>query len=42
MYLLVGVVELDAAIEKGMDSIRNCRGFTVEEVDAMLKKDFGI
>ena len=34
--------ELDAAIEKGMDSIRNCRGFTVEEVDAMLKKDFGI
>ena len=34
--------KFDAEIAKGMDSIRNGRGFTVEEVDAMLKKDFGI
>lgn len=34
--------ELDAEIAKGMDSVRNGRGFTDDEVDNMLKKDFGI
>ena len=34
--------ELDAEIAKGMDSVRNGRGFTADEVDNMLKEDFGI
>ncbi|MGM9568792.1 MAG: nucleotidyltransferase domain-containing protein [Phascolarctobacterium sp.] len=34
--------ELDAEIEKGMDSIRIGRTFTADEVDVMLKRDFGI
>ena len=32
--------ELDAEIAKGMDSVRNGRGFTEIEVGNMLKKDY--
>ena len=32
--------EFDAEIAKGMDSIRNGRGFTEIEVGNMLKKDY--
>ncbi len=34
--------ELDAALEKGMKSVREGRTHTLDEVDAELKKKFGI
>ena len=34
--------ELDAKIAKGIDSVRNGRGLTADEVDNMLKNDFEI
>lgn len=34
--------ELDAELWKGLDSLKNGRGYTADEVDAMLSKEFGI
>ena len=34
--------EFDAEIAKGIDSVRNGRGLTADEVDNMLKNDFEI
>ncbi len=34
--------QLDAELQKGLDSMKNGRTYTEEEVDAMLAKEFGI
>lgn len=34
--------ELDRELEKGMESIRNGRVFTMDEVDTRLAREFGI
>ena len=34
--------ELDAELEKGMESVKEGRVYTAEEVDAELKREFGI
>lgn len=34
--------ELDAALQKGVDSIRSGKGISADEVDAALMKEFGI
>ena len=34
--------ELDAELMKGIESIKNDRGYTVDEVDAELAEEFGI
>lgn len=34
--------ELDEELQKGMDSMKTGRTYSVEEVDAALKKEFGI
>ena len=34
--------EVDAELMKGMDSLKSGRAYTVDEVDAELKREFGI
>lgn len=34
--------ELDAELQKGMEDIRNGRTYTMDEVDKMFQKEFGI
>ena len=34
--------ELDKEIAKGMESVKNGKGYTADEVDRMLNKEFGI
>ena len=34
--------QLDLELQKGFDSLNNSKVFTADEVDEMLKKEFGI
>lgn len=34
--------EIDSELMKGIESLNDNRGFTIEEVDAELKREFGI
>ena len=34
--------QLDAELQKGVDSLKNVKGLTSDEVDSMLRKEFGI
>lgn len=34
--------QLDFELQKGVDSLKNGKGFTADEVDTMLHKEFGI